>query len=45
MSAGEINGTSVEALWQNANNASRFTRYEVHKSTSQGFAPSHDPPQ
>jgi RHS repeat-associated protein len=30
----------VELLWQNANNSTQFTRYEVHKSTSQGFTPS-----
>jgi RHS repeat-associated protein len=40
VSSGEVTGTSVELLWQNANNSTQFTRYEVHKSTSQGFTPS-----
>lgn len=44
-STGDFNGTDVEVLWPNANNASQFTGYEMHKSTIQGFAPSHDPPQ
>ncbi len=39
VTSGEINGTSVELLWDNADNASQFIRYEVHKSTSQGFEP------
>ena len=31
VSSGELTGTSVELLWDNANNSTQFTRYEVQK--------------
>ena len=34
-----VSGSSVDLAWDNANNASQFTRYEVHKSASPGFQP------
>ena len=39
VSSGELTGKSVQLLWENANNSAQFTRYEVHKSTTQGFTP------